>query len=287
LIFTFLFSENHIMPTFIPQTLHSQGRKSAFTLIELLVVIAIIAILAAILFPVFARARENARRSSCQSNLKQLGLSVIQYTQDYDEKFPINYNFVTTSNPPLMPLGWADAIHPYIKSEQIFQCPSEPLPAPSNPSWRTPYDRAAYGLPNGTPPSGYTDYFMSFTVSGGIPPFKPLSLAEASNSSLTIMMGDSTAGIGRSTTDGCGYRAVCSATAPAGLADLTGFNTAPLPSGWVPGGAQRHLETANYLFLDGHVKAIKGLSPTRSGSIYNVNTPFSVSGGNPTFRVSE
>ncbi|RYX86348.1 DUF1559 domain-containing protein [bacterium] len=274
------------MLTFKNQTSNARQHKLAFTLIELLVVIAIIAILAAILFPVFARARENARRASCQSNLKQLGLAVIQYTQDYDEKFPINYNFVTTSNPPTMPLGWADAMHPYIKSEQIFQCPSEILPPPSHPAWVTPYDRAAYGQPNGTPPSGYTDYFMSFTVSGGIPPFAPVSLAQASNVSLTIMMGDSTAGAGRSTTDGCGYRVVCGATAP-GLADLTGFTTAPLPSGWVPGGAQRHLETGNYLFMDGHVKAIKGASPTRSGSIYNVNTPFSVSGGNPTFRVTE
>ncbi|RYG53119.1 DUF1559 domain-containing protein, partial [bacterium] len=60
--------------------------RKAFTLIELLVVIAIIAILAAILFPVFGRARENARRSSCQSNLKQIGLGIMQYTQDYDER---------------------------------------------------------------------------------------------------------------------------------------------------------------------------------------------------------
>src|SRR5687768_5924591 len=65
------------------------GALKGFTLIELLVVIAIIAILAAILFPVFARARENARRSSCQSNLKQIGLGFAQYTQDYDEKMPI------------------------------------------------------------------------------------------------------------------------------------------------------------------------------------------------------
>src|SRR5205809_4233116 len=63
--------------------------RRAFTLIELLVVIAIIAILAAILFPVFSRARENARRASCQSNLKQIGLGFLQYAQDYDERLPL------------------------------------------------------------------------------------------------------------------------------------------------------------------------------------------------------
>jgi prepilin-type N-terminal cleavage/methylation domain-containing protein len=78
-------------------------KKRAFTLIELLVVIAIIAILAAILFPVFARARENARRSSCQSNLKQIGLGVLQYTQDYDETLPP----AGTSTPvPKSGFGW-------------------------------------------------------------------------------------------------------------------------------------------------------------------------------------
>jgi prepilin-type N-terminal cleavage/methylation domain-containing protein len=71
------------MPQFFSSKSHS-----AFTLIELLVVIAIIAMLAAILFPVFGRARENARRSSCQSNLKQIGLGIMQYTQDYDERLP-------------------------------------------------------------------------------------------------------------------------------------------------------------------------------------------------------
>jgi prepilin-type N-terminal cleavage/methylation domain-containing protein/prepilin-type processing-associated H-X9-DG protein len=104
----------------------ANSRRMGFTLIELLVVIAIIAILAAILFPVFARARENARRSSCQSNLKQIGLGIVQYVQDYDERFPFAYNKLDsgTSSAPI--IGWIDTLQPYLKSEQIFQCPSQP-----------------------------------------------------------------------------------------------------------------------------------------------------------------
>lgn len=104
------------------------SRRKAFTLIELLVVIAIIAILAAILFPVFARARENARRASCQSNEKQIGLGVLQYTQDYDERYPFQdgSDGVAISTP--MGSGAAlsipDKLQTYIKSEQIWKCPS-------------------------------------------------------------------------------------------------------------------------------------------------------------------
>src|SRR4028119_1048011 len=99
-----------------------QNRKKGFTLIELLVVIAIIAILAAILFPVFARARENARRASCQSNLKQIGLGLMQYTQDYDEKYPLfNENpGGPGNNSPARP-NWTQIIQPYIKSTQLFR----------------------------------------------------------------------------------------------------------------------------------------------------------------------
>ncbi|MDQ3815751.1 MAG: prepilin-type N-terminal cleavage/methylation domain-containing protein [Armatimonadota bacterium] len=90
---------------------------TGFTLIELLVVIGIIALLAAILFPVFARARENARRSSCASNLKQIGLGIMQYTQDYDEMLPFRVN-------PASTVSWRTYIFPYVKSTQLFVCPS-------------------------------------------------------------------------------------------------------------------------------------------------------------------
>jgi prepilin-type N-terminal cleavage/methylation domain-containing protein/prepilin-type processing-associated H-X9-DG protein len=93
--------------------------RRGFTLIELLVVIAIISILAAILFPVFARARENARRASCQSNLKQIGLGIMQYTQDYDEKYPLLQDPTAGSGIP-----YVAAIDSYMKSSQIFICPS-------------------------------------------------------------------------------------------------------------------------------------------------------------------
>ncbi|MCC7491215.1 MAG: DUF1559 domain-containing protein [Fimbriimonadaceae bacterium] len=98
-------------------------RRRAFTLIELLVVIAIIAILAAILFPVFAKAREKARQSSCMSNLKQLGLAGMQYTQDYDEKLPTGYrgpSWCTADG------SWRQLQMAYIKNQQIYVCPSEP-----------------------------------------------------------------------------------------------------------------------------------------------------------------
>src|SRR5687767_2606493 len=98
-------------------------QRNGFTLIELLIVIAIIGILAALLFPVFARARENARRTSCVSNLRQIGLGILQYIQDNDEQN--TQRWYGSSGPSDMTTSykWMDAIFPYVKSEQLFNCP--------------------------------------------------------------------------------------------------------------------------------------------------------------------
>jgi prepilin-type N-terminal cleavage/methylation domain-containing protein/prepilin-type processing-associated H-X9-DG protein len=146
----------------INQWQHNNTRRAAFTVIELLVVIAIIAILAAILFPVFARARENARRASCQSNLKQIALGMGMYIQDYDSRYPSPYPLDESSgskklivnSDKSMPSGvynsyyvsttygsttyghyvtWMDLIQPYVKSTQIFACPS--AARPTDPSY--------------------------------------------------------------------------------------------------------------------------------------------------------
>jgi prepilin-type N-terminal cleavage/methylation domain-containing protein/prepilin-type processing-associated H-X9-DG protein len=104
-------------------------KRSGFTLIELLVVIAIIAILAAILFPVFAQAREKARSITCESNEKQLGLAIIQYGQDFDETYPIaqiNWDGSWNGN-----ANWAGEILPYVNTIDVYHCPDDTLETPA------------------------------------------------------------------------------------------------------------------------------------------------------------
>jgi prepilin-type N-terminal cleavage/methylation domain-containing protein/prepilin-type processing-associated H-X9-DG protein len=149
--------------------------RQGFTLIELLVVIAIIAILAAILFPVFAQAREKARSISCLSNMKQIGLGIMMYTQDYDETYPVFFTNAPRVPSPIDPTGplprwmWQISLYPYLKNWDIYFCPS------AKPKSANLFDRAyllSYGYnygylsklnPTGDPATG-GQYFSGVSV---------------------------------------------------------------------------------------------------------------------------
>jgi prepilin-type N-terminal cleavage/methylation domain-containing protein/prepilin-type processing-associated H-X9-DG protein len=189
-------------------------QHKAFTLIELLVVIAIIAILAAILFPVFARARENARRTSCQSNLKQIGTAAMMYTQDYDERLPY-YS--------LAPVGyWENAIYPYTRSTQVYNCPS-----------RTVEDERAYGMNYPYMSSGQ-------------------ALAQIGSPAETVYIMDANINDGGacSTAGPYGSNPTYCTYAHVSYPRQTSYTYVSRPD-------FRHLDTTNVLFADGHVKTQK------------------------------
>ncbi len=256
------------------QTPVTKNRKSAFTLIELLVVIAIIAILAAILFPVFARARENARRSSCQSNLKQIGLGLLQYTQDYDEKLAkAYYSASVTQSNTTNQYKWMDVIQPYIKSSQLFTCPSDTEETVGTVTYSTRYvPNTQLGTAGTTSPSSL--YFGSYGINQGFnngtqgndgrgPAGGGAATAEVSQSMLqdaakTYWVMDSAINTSANSNYGkyrisFDTRANTTPIAPSAdrlslFVDANNFGAAP---------RARHLETINVLFTDGHVKSLK------------------------------
>jgi len=202
-------------------------------LIELLVVVAIISILAAILFPVFAQARERARRASCASNLKQIGLAYMQYVQDYDEKLPPAfigiYNMGTNKGYNEPRNNWYSVMQPYIKSEQVLFCPS---------------------AINNT----YSSYFAMLigykNSSKALPPFsaynyasesKMVSLASAARPSESIVMFED------SYSDFGAHADPRRQFSSSDWSDLTTYD-------WKSAYPGRHQGGHNLLYVDGHVK---------------------------------
>ncbi|MDH7571096.1 MAG: prepilin-type N-terminal cleavage/methylation domain-containing protein [Armatimonadota bacterium] len=202
-------------------------RRSGFTLIELLVVIAIIAILAAILFPVFARARENARKSTCLSNLKQIGQGAVMYCQDYDEKLFGHYQGrrdepYGAAPPTAMFLDWMQQIYPYVKSEGVYMCPSN-----SAGTWKyTPGPPVVHDFTLGYGINYWLMYYYYY-----------LSMADIKSPADTIWFAD------------CNYAIVYPSyylvTYP--THSVYGYNgTARVQL--------RHMDGVNVAFMDGHVK---------------------------------
>jgi len=231
------------------RNLQKVKHNSAFTLIELLVVIAIIAILAAILFPVFGRARENARRSSCQRNMKQLGLGIMQYVQDYDDFF-IRTN--VESGVPTS--GWAWRVYPYVKSVQIFTCPSDTTTITgTNVPISYLYSQNISGMTN-TPNN--TDKGTAW------------HMAEFTDTTRTILLWEGFGVSGNPET--VGETSSCSYSGWHERCGGLGTNKGPasgkvmgaattgnwISTKWIEGA--RHLEGANFLAVDGHVKWLKG-----------------------------
>ena len=234
------------------------GRKNrlGFTLVELLVVIAIIALLAAILFPVFARARENARRTTCMSNIRNIGLGIRQYAQDVDGTLPLVSVYPAAQVNANAPYGWADAIEPYLKTPGVYQCLSEPTE------------------PNADPTQiGYIDYYFNANLN---------NLVEANFTyiSNTILVGDGQISTTIGSHIGDAQYAISGGN--------SGTAANPVLADLSLGCGTRHMGGSDYCFADGHVKWYHGIPSStssscgsQSGSIYDGTSP--PTGSNATF----
>lgn len=241
-------------------------RRGAFTLIEILVVIAIIAILASILFPVFARARENARRASCMSNLKQIGLAMYMYSQDYDERLVPQSIYGPGKTGAPANFYWNYCLEPYVKSEQVYVCPSRSQTSLNY--YKSP--QTNYGYNRSSQPSdalvrsGSANYAMggTYNLLGNLTAAATvLTLAAVPDASGTIAIGDAVTWDSASSDDLSYYGN--------GAAFLM-WNSADPTSGVMSYRADpRHLEGANFVFLDGHAKWQK--TPLAS-TMFSVNS---------------
>lgn len=239
--------------------LQNRGKLPAFTLIELLVVIAIISILAAILFPVFARARENARRANCQSNLKQIGMGFLQYVQDNDERMPNlfltlgtgNFKYPNGETSTNSTSTWYIAIYPYIKNYQVYNCPSinssqayhgRYVAIDGSTFFSYSYNYNALLMGTAACDNTYNCGVSMGSVSG---PGAALSAIEDAAGTIAVADG-SVFGVrfvpGRFPTEANVHdRGTCPSTS------ADGYEAACLRA--------RHLDSINTLFVDGHVKA--------------------------------